>query len=139
MCIRDRPSRAASFYECDGFDSDGFGCFSAKKKITLTGEELIGKLGDRFPSYENSQKEFRALTVVITPEKMTDGEIKEVHEQVTWFSNPGDAGASHYNFYEATGNRATIKMDELNKALKSYEPSAEISVTATSTPSVQDN
>ena len=133
------PSRAASFYECDGFDSDGFGCFSAKKKITLTGEELIGKLGDRFPSYENSQKEFRALTVVITPEKMTDGEIKEVHEQVTWFSNPGDDGASHYNFYEATGNRATIKMDELNKALKSYEPSAEISVTATSTPSVQGN
>ena len=65
---------------------------------------------------------------------MTDGEIKEVHEQVTWVSNPGDDGASHYNFYEATGNRATIKMDELNKALKSYEPSAEISVTATSTP-----
>ena len=132
-------SSASSFYECGGFDAEGSGCFSARKKIQMTADQIVEKLGKRFPSSEDSQKEFSALTVVITPEEMTEGERKEVHDQVSWFSNPVDDGKYLYNFSEATGNRATIKMDELNKALKSYEPPVETSGIATSTPSVQGN
>ena len=79
------------------------------------------------------------MTLVITPEDMTDGEKQEVNNQVMWFSNPADDGKYLYNFFEATGKKATIKMDELNKALKSYVPLVESTVPATSTPSIQGN
>ena len=45
-------------------------------------------------------------------------EMNEMEQQVAWFSNPANDNWSTYNFFEATGGKATIEMGQLDKSLK---------------------
>ena len=55
--------------------------------------------GPRVPDHENSQKEFRGLAVMLTPESLTEQEIQ-------WFAD--DTLAAADAFKRATGDRATL-------------------------------
>jgi hypothetical protein len=83
--------------------------WKATKKIVTTIEELIAANGERIPNYLNSQKDFKALIVVLTDETMTDDELsifsaqaKELEDTFAW----------------GTGYRATLETGKLNEALK---------------------
>ena len=82
--------------------------FSAESRTTYTPQSLEELLGQREPSFEESQKDFKILAVVITDNPLNEEEWTRVDATVEWFSNPGDDGTYLYNFWEATRGVGTV-------------------------------
>ncbi len=80
-------------------------------KTTYTPESLINLLGEREPSVDNSQKDFKLLVVVITDEPLSDDEWNKVDATAEWFSKKEDDGTSLYNFWEATNGVGSITIE----------------------------
>ena len=81
----------------------------ADKKVIVTVEDVIEKLGTRAPDHNKAQKKFRILTLVLTDDPLTEKEW-------TYFSN--QAKGFEDTFAWATGDRATAKLGELHKSVK---------------------
>ena len=99
---------------------DGWPIFTATTIRTLTIDDIIAAHGERVPDWTVSQKDFQAAAVLLVDaaHPATPAHIQEVSDDVAWFSHPGNDDSSLYNFYEATGGRATITMDGLSQFLK---------------------
>ena len=82
--------------------------FSAEDRTTFTPESLEELLGQREPSFEESQKDFKILAIVLTDHPLSEDEWTKVDDTVEWFSNPSDDGTYLYNFWEATRGIGTI-------------------------------
>ena len=82
--------------------------FSAEDRTTFTPESLEELLGQREPSFEDSQKDFKILAIVLTDHSLSQEEWTKVDSTVEWFSNPGDDGTYLYNFWEATRGIGTV-------------------------------
>ena len=82
--------------------------FIAENRTTFSPESLIELLGQREPSFEDSQKDFKILAVVLTDHSLSEEEWTKVDATVEWFSNPGDDGTYLYNFWEATRGNGTV-------------------------------
>ena len=82
--------------------------FSAEDRTTFTPESLEELLGQREPSFEDSQKDFEILAIVLTDHPLSEEEWTKVDATVEWFSNPGDDGTYLYNFWEATRGIGTV-------------------------------
>ena len=82
--------------------------FSAEDRTTFTPESLEELLGQREPSFEDSQKDFKVLAIVLTDNPLSEEEWTKVDATVEWFSNPGDDGTYLYNFWEATRGIGTV-------------------------------
>ena len=82
--------------------------FTAENRTTFAPESLIELLGQREPSFEDSQKDFKILAVVLTDHSLSEDEWTKVDATVEWFSNPGDDGTYLYNFWEATRGNGTV-------------------------------
>jgi len=82
--------------------------FSAEDRTTFTPESLEELLGQREPSFEDSQKDFKILAVVLTDHPLSEEEWTKVDDTVEWFSNPSDDGTYLYNFWEATRGIGTV-------------------------------
>jgi len=80
-------------------------------KTTYSPESLIDLLGEREPSVDNSQKDFKLLVVVITDEPLSDDEWSKVDATAEWFSKKEDDGTSLYNFWEATNGVGSITIE----------------------------
>ena len=91
------------------WQASGYGvgeCCSAGQELVISGahwtpmesaQEYL--YGPRVPDHQNSQREFRALAVMLTPDSLTA-------EQVQWFTDDTIAAAAA--FKKATGDRATL-------------------------------
>ena len=82
--------------------------FSAEDRTTFTPEYLEELLGQREPSFEDSQKDFKILAIVLTDHPLSEEEWTKVDDTVEWFSNPSDDGTYLYNFWEATRGIGTV-------------------------------
>ena len=82
--------------------------FSAEDRTTITPESLEELLGQREPSFEDSQKNFKILAIVLTDHPLSEEEWTKVDATVEWFSNPGDDESYLYNFWEATRGIGTV-------------------------------
>ena len=82
--------------------------FIAEDRTTFTPESLEVLLGQREPSFEESQKDFKILAIVLTDHPLSEEEWTRVDATVEWFSNPGDDGTYLYNFWEATRGVGTV-------------------------------
>ena len=99
--------------------SYGEGTFTASAIDTYTMQELIGNNGRRSPGPDSSQRDFRALTVLVTPEEIGPQVAEDLASSVEKFSRQGDDEIGYlYNFWEATEGRATIQMDGITSAIK---------------------
>jgi hypothetical protein len=85
--------------------------FSASNKTTYDPESLINLLGERSPSFEDSQKDFTTLVVVITESPLTRDEWSRVDATAEWFSKREDDGTGLYNFWEATNGFGSITIE----------------------------
>ena len=100
-------------------ESQGSGKFTADEIITLTPTQLIVEHGSRVPSVENSQKEFNAITVVLSHEKMSDSDLATISINLENFarkSAPDNSWNGLYNFWQATQEKAslTIQLSAVN-------------------------
>jgi hypothetical protein len=90
--------------------------FVASTRTTWNSAKLTQDLGARTPSSVTAQKKFKALFVVLTPTPLTPTQWTSIDEQVSWFSETQSDGTPLYNFWEATGGKATIETGNLNLA-----------------------
>ena len=101
------------------FTDPATGEFTASRFDTYTMQDLIELHGRRFPDPVSSQREFRAMVVLVTGSDPSDEIADQMAGYVRQFSAAEDDGTDFiYNFWEATGGRASIKMDELSTAAK---------------------
>ncbi len=104
--------------------SDGDPIFTASRITTYTIEDIIAEHGPRVPDSSQSQRDFRAAVILMTDEKHPANRqvLERLSEEVSWTSHPaftseGDTyehPSRKTNFYESTGGRATITMDDLS-------------------------
>ena len=80
--------------------------WSAEEKIIVSVEDIIKKLGPRNPSYDNSQKEFKFLTLILTDKPLTNTE---------WTTYDYEAKQFEILFKLATTNRAKAELGQLSK------------------------
>lgn len=94
--------------------------FAATSIVTVTMQEVVATDGARIPDYNNSQTNFRCIHVILADSNSppNNARLAVFDEDVYLFSFAGDNGlATRYNFWEATGGRATMKFDELMQVL----------------------
>ena len=105
--------------------SDGYPIFTASQIKTYTIEDIISEHGPRVPDASQSQRDFRAAVILLTDEKHPANRrvLERLSEDVSWTSHAAftEEGDDRYgnsirktNFYESTGGRATITMDDLS-------------------------
>ena len=97
-------------------DESGNSIFTASDVETWSVRRVVEEHGVRAPDWRSSQKSFRAAVVLITDDGFpaTSATLRELREALRTFSHPGsDGNDGSFNFWEATGGRAAIKMDDL--------------------------
>ena len=81
--------------------------------------------GPRAPDSSESQREFRAATILLVDDHhlVTRQILDQLSDDISWFSQAsGDEIDGTYNFYEATGGRATIDMNDLLRSQRHSAP-----------------
>ena len=92
--------------------------FTASRFDDWSVERIIEEYGSRTPAVADSQRAFRAAFVAVADlehpfEQQT---LEELSAWLRGFSNPAkDADDETFNFFEATGGRATFATDELTR------------------------
>ncbi|MBT8306691.1 MAG: hypothetical protein KJN85_07120, partial [Maribacter sp.] len=102
-------------------ESQGSGKFTASEIITLTPAQLVSEHGNRIPAVENSQKEFNAITIVLSLGKMTDSDLATISANLENFarkSAPDNSWNSLYNFWQATQEKASLNIQLSDENLK---------------------
>ena len=96
--------------------------FTASRVKTYSIEDIVAEHGARVPDHTQSQKAFRAAVILLVSEDYpaTRKFLEALSNDATLFSHAGeDQFDDWYNFYEATGGRATIAMDGLSQFKRS--------------------
>ena len=97
----------------------GDGTFYAKSESTITMDDFIKKYGKRKPDYKDSQKDFRALVVVVTDQPVSDEHWALIKEDMLKQEKQGAVNDKRQaNFWEATGGRATLSLSGIDRFLK---------------------
>jgi len=94
-------------------ETNGSGKFTANNIITLTTAALISEHGSRVPSVQNSQKEFNAITVILSQERIPDSALANISTNLENFarkSAPDNSWNGNYNFWQATQEKASINI-----------------------------
>ncbi len=102
--------------------------FRARQVRQFTIEDIIAEDGERAPDHTQSQRQFRAAFILLVTDEhsATVQVLDKLSEEITWvtvpaFTDEGDThlGAlRHTNFYESTGGRATLTMDDQSQFLR---------------------
>lgn len=97
---------------------DGFRLIEVDELVTHTIEDLAAEHGWRVPHHTVAQRDFRAAAILLVDARRpaTKERLDTISANVAWFSNAAEDDASGFNFYEATGGRGTMKMDDLSAA-----------------------
>jgi len=98
--------------------NSGLGIFSADAINSVSASSLISTLGARNPSFQNSQKSFNVLNVVVSTSPISAEQFVANDTQVASFSLKGDNSSYLFNFWEATGGVGSLNMDLGLSALK---------------------
>ncbi len=93
--------------------------FHATTANVVTADLIRSNSGERSPSSATAQKTFKILTIVLTPTDLSSSQWQTVEDSVKWLTQTSDDGSSTYfNFWEATGGRATMDGALLKNHLK---------------------
>ncbi|MDC1119549.1 leucine-rich repeat domain-containing protein [Gammaproteobacteria bacterium] len=95
------------------------GIFEASTINVITMNELINNTGMRASSHLESQKNFRAMYVVISEVPLKLNEWAYIDKEIYDFQLQGDDGNKNYNFWEATQGKGTITFDQVDTFLTS--------------------
>ena len=90
--------------------------FTASSLSTLTIQDIIDAEGPRVPDSASAQENFRAgvIFLIDSSHPAIREQLDALSDDIDWFTNPNNDDNTNYNFYEATGGRATITMGGLS-------------------------
>jgi len=93
--------------------------FEAEKCENYTSDKLQNMLGTRKPAWTQSQKNFKGLFVIISPNGLTTVENDNFNAQIKEFCKAStDNKNGLYNFWEATRGLAVLNAENLNNSVK---------------------
>ena len=107
-------------YNSNGDYSFGNGYFYSTTKTSYTIDDIIALDGARVPDATTSQKQFKVLTVALTPETAKEDYSEEIMQNVNWFAgamNDNTYQGQLYNFRQATGNIGSLITDNIKNSL----------------------
>ena len=89
--------------------------FTASQVSTWSIERIVAEYGARIPNSRESQKHFRAALILLidSAHPAQQGTLDELSAAVQEFTHAGPSD-DPFNFWEATGGRATLTMDGLS-------------------------
>ena len=98
------------------YDDSGYKIFTASRISEWSIERIVAEHGTRMPDSRQSQKHFRAALILAVdplhpPRQST---LDNLSEAVQVFTHAGKDDSITFNFWEATGGRATLTMDGLS-------------------------
>lgn len=93
------------------------GVFYAEREEIVTIDDIIAKHGARKPDYTTSQKDFRAMIVIVTDTPVGDVPWEVIINEIQNQEKQG-APTVNANFWTATGGRATLKLSGLAESRK---------------------
>ncbi|MGB7843496.1 MAG: hypothetical protein WBL21_11935 [Salinimicrobium sp.] len=102
-------------------NAEGVGMFTADKITSYTPAFLIDKHGERSPSFNDSQKEFKAITVIISTSPISDERKEMANSNLKNFAKQGEPSAKWgnlYNFWMATAGVGSFDVSIKNENLK---------------------
>lgn len=97
------------------------GEFTADAIEMYSAENRVAEHGARVPSFENSQKEFKALTVIISTEAISQDKITEINLSLENFSKaaaPDATWGTVKNFWQATQGKASFDFEVIQENIK---------------------
>lgn len=96
------------------------GIFYAEEEHVLRIEDIIDRFGPRIPDHNHSQKDFRALIIIVTKDPVNDREWGLIESDMTKMQKQGSSGYQYgnMNFYEATGGQGTLTLGGLDSFRK---------------------
>jgi hypothetical protein len=103
-------------YNYEGLRSFGDGYFYSTTVTSYTIDDIIVANGARVPDVSASQKQFKILTVALTPATATENYGAEIIQNVQWLAGPvNDPTYSGwlYNFRQATNNTGSLVVDHI--------------------------
>ena len=97
-------------------DTSGNQIFTASQVSTWSIDRIVAEHGARIPDSNQSQKHFRAALILIVDalHPAEQSTLDDLSSQVKTFTHTGPDASSLFNFWEATGGRATLTMDGLS-------------------------
>lgn len=99
--------------------------FTAEAMDVYTMDRIIEEHGPRVPAWPEAQRDFRAVFVILSALPLGRSDWTTWSEHVRDFATPGPDGVANLlNFWEATGGRATLRMDGLGEVLRGDPPPA---------------
>ena len=100
------------------WDDSGNRLFAASNVETWSIERIVREYGARTPDWLRSQRAFRAAAILVVDNPFSaSATAQQLRDVILKFTYDGDDGDDEsYNFWEATGGRATLAMDLLGPA-----------------------
>lgn len=101
-------------------DDAGNPVFASDDPTTLSIDDFIADAGERVPSAADAPRAYRGAVILLVdddhPASFADATV--VSEHAAWLTHPGEDDDPRFNYYEATGGRATLKLDGLAESRK---------------------
>ena len=103
-----------------GVYSLGSGYFYSSTKTSYTIDDIITMNGVRVPDVSTSQKQFKVLTVAITPEMATENFSETIIQNISWLAGSMDDATFKdlYNFRQATSNIGSLIVSDVKTSCK---------------------
>lgn len=80
--------------------------------------KIANEVGERLPSSATSQKDFKALFIIVSNSELTCEEKRIYDQQISQFCQIGDDESHLYNFWEATRGLGTFTTGNISQSLK---------------------
>jgi hypothetical protein len=112
------PSELEPFDVLTGITFLDIETIKASTRTTYDLAKIESLFGVRTPDYLSSQKNFRALVMVLTPIPLTTEEWETIDTDAITFFQTSDNGHESVNFWESTGGLGTIDVEGLHTSLK---------------------
>ena len=97
-------------------DDAGNYVFTASQISTWSINRIVNTYGARIPDSNNSQKHFRAAVILLVDQNhpADQSTLDRLSAEIQQFTHIGNEDDYTFNFWEATGGRATMAMDGLS-------------------------
>ena len=101
-------------------DDRGNRVFTSNNPKRLSIDDIIADIGPRVPGVADASKSHRAAVILLVDDDhpVSFAQATTLSEHVTALMQPGEDDAPHFNYHEATGGLATLRLDGLRESRK---------------------
>ena len=99
--------------------------FTSEQATTLSIDEFIADVGERVPSAAQAPRAYRGAVILLVDEDhpVSFAQATLLSNHINALMHPNEDDDARFNYFEATGGRATLKLDDLAETRKAQPTS----------------